>query len=500
MLNNSFHFITISLVRISFLFLLFIGFIGCKKKTDGPYFATGIKIGEVTSNRALVWIRLTNDSLPKGLENPFPDIKYRNPEGEMVSEISGSRNDYSPVVVYPEGHDVSTLEGATTGIPGDVVVYYKPEDSDHWLNTDWTSVDGDKDFTAQINLPNLLPNKVYELRVVSRYPESGSIGETLDGSFKTAPEVDEAAEVLFSVSTGQAYGDQDAPEGGFKIYNAMAKLGVDFFVHTGDIVYYDNLAKNEALARWHWSRTYSLPTNLRFHKKVTSYFIKDDHDTWINDCWPGYETRFMGDFTFEQGQAIFLEQVPMKGKTYRTYRWGKDLQIWLMEGRDFRSPNTDPDGPDKTIWGKEQKDWLFSTVEHSDATFKILISPTPIVGPDRLTKHDNHSNKDFAYEGNEVRNFIAGQKNMFVVCGDRHWQYVSKDKETGIKEFSCGPASNEHAGGWRNDMVQPEHEYLNVIGGFLAVQVTREDEVPVLIMTHYSVEGDILNSEKLQAK
>jgi alkaline phosphatase D len=277
----------------------------------------------------------------------------------------------------------------------------------------------------------------------------------------------------------------------------MMKLGIDFFVHTGDIVYYDNLAKNETLARWHWSRTYSLQTNFRFHKNVSSYFIKDDHDTWLDDCWPGFETRFMGDFTFDQGQEIFLEQVPMREKTYRTYRWGKDLQIWIVEGRDYRSPNTDPDGPEKTIWGKEQKAWLFNTVTKSDATYKILISPTPIVGPDRLTKHDNHSNVDFTYEGNEIRRFIAEQKNMYVVCGDRHWQYVSRDDETGIREYSCGPASNDHSGGWSNEMRMPEHEYLNVTGGFLVGKTTRIDNDPLLIMSHYSVDGKILNSDTL---
>ena len=79
----------------------------------------------------------------------------------------------------------------------------------------------------------------------------------------------------------------------------------------------------------------------------------------------------------------------MGERTHRTIRWGKDLQIWLVEGRDFRSPNTMPDGPGKTIWGKEQKQWFFDTVKASDATFRILLSPTPIVGPDRKNKNDN---------------------------------------------------------------------------------------------------------------
>jgi alkaline phosphatase D len=185
----------------------------------------------------------------------------------------------------------------------------------------------------------------------------------------------------------------------------------------------------------------------------------------------------------------------MGNKTWRTYRWGKDLQIWLVEGRDFRSPNPMPDGPDKTIWGKQQMQWFKRTVAESDATFKILMSPTPVVGPDRTNKNDNHANVGFTHEGDELRQFISKQKNMYVVCGDRHWQYVSQHAETGVREYSCGPASNEHAGGWKNSMRYPEHKYLNVTGGFLAGTVERKNGKPTLTFRHYSVDGKILNTD-----
>ena len=41
-----------------------------------------------------------------------------------------------------------------------------------------------------------------------------------------------------------------------------------------------------------------------------------------------------------------------------------------------------PSGPEKTLWGAEQLAWLRRTLRESDATFKILISPTPMIGPD----------------------------------------------------------------------------------------------------------------------
>ena len=211
-----------------------------------------------------------------------------------------------------------------------------------------------------------------------------------------------------------------------------------------------------------------------------------------NDAWPG---QTYGDLTWEQGLAIYREQVPIGEKTYRTIRWGKDLQIWMVEGRDFRSPNTMPDGPDKTIWGEEQKAWLFQTMEASDASFKVLISPTPIVGPDRGSKNDNHANEGFAWEGNQVREFLGKQKNTFVLCGDRHWQYATVDDETGVREYSAGAGSDMHAGGFKMELRTDEHKYLQIKGGFLGVNVKRSKDVPLITLTHYDVDGTMQHRE-----
>jgi len=483
-------------IFMTFLFTIY----GCTGiLSDGPYQATGFKIGEVTDNAAIVWTRLTHHPERVGLGAPMPEILYRDPNTSELIEKPKGRANRAPVINFPEGSTIHTIEGAVPGVSGKVRVLYKIEGTSDWHATKWEAVDPKRDYTHQFKLTHLAPNTRYQLRVEAR-TNTGRSGQVISGSFRTAPRPDQSERVVFAVSTGQAYPDQDAPGGGFKIYPAMLKLDPSFFVHTGDIVYYDKLAKTIELARWHWQRTYSLPTNFEFHRLVASYFIKDDHDTWMNDCWPSMETRFMGDFTFEQGQAVFLEQVPMGERTWRTFRWGKDLQIWLVEGRDFRSPNTMPDGPNKTIWGEQQKAWFKRTVQQSDATFRILISPTPLVGPDRKNKHDNHSNVDFAHEGNELRQFISKQTNMYVICGDRHWQYVSVDAKTGVREYSCGPASNEHAGGWSNDKKLPEHRYLNVIGGFLAVIVDRSEGKPALTFQHYGVNDDILNEDRLETQ
>jgi len=463
---------------------------------QAPHQASGFKVGEVTATSAIVWTRLTQNARRNSSDGPMVTIRYAAPAGGSVSK---SQREVA-AVEFPEGLLVSDIRDAVPGVSGEIRVGYRPQGGGDWQQTPWKAVDPARDFTQTFPLLKLRPDSVYQVRVESRTIAKDSTGKVLEGRFRTAPPPTEPARVVFTVSTGQAYGDRDRADG-YEIYPRMLSMEPSFFVHTGDIVYYDALAKTVGLARYHWQRTYSLPTNVEFHQQVGSYFIKDDHDTLLDDCWPTMEAPMMGKFTFAEGQAIFREQVPMSPLTHRTFRWGKDLQIWLVEGRDFRSPNPDPDGPEKSIWGTVQKAWFKQTVKESDTTFRVLISPTPLVGPDRRNKNDNHANLGWTHEGDELRDFISRQKDMLVICGDRHWQYASVDPRTGLKEFCCGPASDQHAGGWKDSDFVPEyHRFLKVAGGFLSVTVERVDTKPTLTVRHHAVDGSVRYEEQMLAR
>jgi alkaline phosphatase D len=154
-----------------------------------------------------------------------------------------------------------------------------------------------------------------------------------------------------------------------------------------------------------------------------------------------------------------------------------------------------PDGPEKSIWGAEQKKWLMESLLASDADWKVLVSPTPIVGPDRPNKRDNHANVTFAHEGNEFRRFAQENlsENFFLACGDRHWQYHSVHPETGVQEFSCGPASDEHAGGSPGE--NPDyHKFHRVKGGFLSVKAARVEDTSRITFNLHAVDGSVVYS------
>lgn len=194
------------------------------------------------------------------------------------------------------------------------------------------------------------------------------------------------------------------------------------------------------------------------------------------------------------------EQFPSRDPRYAHIRWGRDLEIWILEGRDYRSANTAPDGPDKTILGARQKAWLFDTLKQSAARFKLVFSPTPIVGPDRAAKGDNHANEVFAWEGDELRTRLSATPGVIVLCGDRHWQYASVDDTTGLWEFGCGPGSEEHELGWRKGDERAEHRFLRVAGGFLSGEVGYSGKLPrpTLTLRHHTVDGQPLNQFDFQ--
>jgi len=440
--------------------------------------ASGIKVGEVTDNSAVVWIRVTAAS-------------SRNTAGPaVVGKVKSKKA--GPITV-----PVAQLDGACPGAPGRVRLRYGTrEDLSDAAGTGWADVSDATDFSHQHVLTGLKPSTTYYYAAETASPGDSPAHAPISGKFETAPPPDARTNMTFCVQTCQMYADLDHPEG-FHIYPSMGKVGAKFVVFTGDNVYYDNeepRAVSADLARYHWERMYSLPRHVELLRNVPGYWEKDDHDTLSDDSWPGMH---MGQLTFAKGQEIFKQQVPIApdGKPYRTFRWGKDLQIWLTDGRDYRSPNNIPDGPDKTIWGKTQKEWLKRTLAESDATWKVLVSPTPLVGPDRTKKNDNHSNAGFSHEGDEIRQWFKDnlpKDRFFVACGDRHWQYHSIHPGTGLREFSCGPASDQHASGTPG--YNPAyHQFHRVKGGFLTVTVKEDAGKSSILFRHHDVMGKVVH-------
>ncbi len=469
--------------------------------------ATGLKLTEPTSSSITVWTRITRDATRAPDDGPLPitHLFDRTTGKDIPLRENAAYPTARPVITYPPGADLGSIRGAALGAPGQTRVRYRPLGSPAtpWTETPWRDVDPARDFTSTFPLTGLTSATRYEVAVEDRPRAGAPVASTTTGGFVTAPAAGANAAATFVVMSCQQYEDRDRPDG-FAIYPSMLALRPDFMVNTGDAVYYDHgpvHAVNVDLARYHWARMYGFPTLRDFHRQVASFFMKDDHDTLTNDSHP--EDR-SADFTFAQGLAVFREQTAPSEPPHRTLRWGRHLQVWFLEGRDFRSSTAQDRTQTPTILGTAQIAWLDRTLAASDATFRVILTPTPIVGPDRPQKDDNLANKGYATEGTQIRALLARSPNLTVITGDRHWQYVSRDKATGVEEWSVGAATDAHAGGWSEETPRPEHRFLRIkYGGFLSGSITPASATAPAALTlrlHDTVGKTVFESTQPTAK
>ncbi len=377
--------------------------------------------------------------------------------------------------------------------------------------TDWLPARAEDDFIVKAHLTGLKPGTVYHYR--ARFGADASAAEAgAIAQFRTLAAPDAPSPVRFVVLNCMHYARfmghvPEAPKrplapeeraAGYPGFAAVRKLAPDFWVSAGDNVYYDNPKDNPAATieamRHKWHEQGVLPRVRDLFGAAAAFFMKDDHDFRYDDA----------DLTGEKAPApalgirLFREQVPViapttpRAPTYRTVRAGRDTQLWFLEGRDYRSSNQAPDGPGKTIWGAEQSAWLRRTLLASDASFKIIVSPTPLVGPDDASKADNHTNLGgFRNEGAEFFAWLTDSRldpsRVILITGDRHWKYHSVHP-SGFSEWSCGSIvfENSRLGRAPGDpkstdpdaRIRQPYTDVRPLGGFLLVEIAREAGTP----------------------
>ncbi|MHC4620935.1 MAG: alkaline phosphatase D family protein [Planctomycetota bacterium] len=448
-------------------------------------------------------------------------------------EMAGETTDSGIILQSRLTLGKNLIEGDMPGAPG--VACFELSESPHFrssFRTDWTKAVPEHDFIIKQKVNNLQSGTRYYYRLLYG-PDKKNIKKGGTCTFKTHGGPAAETKVTFVVVTGMNYhpfhhGSRNRPAYtgadknlGYPALKTILDMHPDFFVGTGDNVYYDNpsktAAKTQRQLRKKWHEQFVQPRFIDLFAEVPTYWEKDDHDYRYNDC----DNTSDRPPSPQLGKQTFLEQLPIVDPaerepiTYRTYQVNKLLQIWLVEGRDYRSANRTPDGPHKTIWGKEQEQWLKKTLLESKATFKILISATPMVGPDNNTKRDNHTNpKGFRHEGDDFFVWLSEngflQKNFYLVCGDRHWQYHSIHP-TGFEEFSCGALVDANArlglkpGQPRSSdpeaLINQIYTQQEPSGGFLAITVRpgRQGQEPTLSFAFYDENGALLYQQQKTA-
>jgi alkaline phosphatase D len=289
-----------------------------------------------------------------------------------------------------------SFENATT-IPGPVLT---PE-------TDYTGKVAVRGFPADARLH-------YRVRAVDL--DTGAPGEPLSGWLQTAPKRRRDIRFVWSGDIcGQGWGIN--PDlGGIAIFERMRSLEPDFFLLSGDSSYADNPlsetvtlpdgrvwrnrvteAKSkvaESLAEFRGQFAYNLlDENLRrFVAEVPFLAQWDDHEV-INNWSPGIDvtdsryTERRIDVLAARAKQAFHEWLPIhptvtdaNGRIYRKVSYGPLLDVFILDMRTFKDPNTSNryTDPSQGLLGAEQRDWLIAGLKESTATWKVIANDLPI--------------------------------------------------------------------------------------------------------------------------
>lgn len=342
-----------------------------------------------------------------------------------------------------------------------------------------------------------------------------AVSEPVVGRFRTAPSARRDVRFAWSGDTaGQGWGIDDD---GMATYATMAQHRPDFFIHSGDTIYADGpmqdevekdgqlIWKNTTLIdekrkvaetldefRGQWKYNL-LDEHVRAMNAVCPTFMQwDDHEVVNN--WSSSRSLMEDDRYSEKSIHVlqaratraFHEMSPLRitpsepGRVYRKISYGPMLDVFFLDLRSYRGPNTENLQAELTdesrILGAEQMAWLKRELANSDATWKVIASDMPIGlvvggGQEAIGNGDNGGAKGRELEIGELLRFIKTAKihNTVWFTADVHYtaaHYYSPDKAAFQEfepfwEFVSGPL---HAGTFGpNDLDMtfgPEVKYI----------------------------------------
>jgi alkaline phosphatase D len=290
---------------------------------------------------------------------------------------------------------------------------------------DGPAVLAEDDFTARLQLSGLPEGERLHYRIrFQDLAEPRLLGAPATGSFRTGGGPHRPIAFTFAGDEGgQGWGIN--PEfGGYRLYEAMRRMGPDFFIHSGDQIYADspipaervaadgrvwrNLvteAKSrpaQSLAEFRGAYAYNLldENKRRFTAEVPFLVQWDDHEV-RNNWWPGqmltdprYEVSSVSLLAARARRAMFdfnpIHLDPHDPeRIYRAFNFGPSLDVLMLDERSYRGPNSpnmqaEP-GPDADFLGPAQLRWLKRRLLASRATWKVIASDMPL----SLVNEDN---------------------------------------------------------------------------------------------------------------
>jgi alkaline phosphatase D len=316
------------------------------------------------------------------------------------------------------------------------------------------------DLTVKFAVADLRPRTRYHYRLESD-------GDLVTGRFVTAPTPDDPVPLTFTWSGDLGGGGHCRPvDGGYPIFRRMEARAGDFFLFVGDTTYADQRCSRTGVVSGAETPAADLAgfrTKHRYHRLDPAFqgFLRT-RAVWA--IWDDHDVKNNFDRTeplMPLGLRAFLEYWPIvpppeePTRLYRGFRWGKLVEVFILDTRQYRSPNVAPDGPGKTLLGATQRRWLVEGVTGSSATWKVIVSSVSLSIPTgRPGRRDSWSNASafgvpqdgagFASERDAILDDLrkGGVRNLLFLVTDVHHAEIIRHRPAPglvLHELVAGP-------------------------------------------------------------
>lgn len=298
------------------------------------------------------------------------------------------------------------------------------------------------DYTGRVSFDDLEPNTRYFYRATLR--DSGVEVRGDVASFVTAPGDHESADVRFAWGADAGQGMANRPP--FPAFLSIAAEDPAFFVFCGDTIYGDSTTPAGPPATTlagYWAKYRENRADPYFQsllERVPVVVTWDDHEVTNDFRGPhGAAAQLL-----PIGLQAFHDYWPISSgppRIYRSLRWGQELELFVLDVRQYADPLAMPDGPEKTNLGAAQRKWLEKGVKASDATWKVIVTSSPLSilrGP-MGGLHDDWANYESEL-GWLLRAWrLAGVRNLVWLTADVHWAQAIEYPAYRMWEFVGAP-------------------------------------------------------------
>jgi alkaline phosphatase D len=261
---------------------------------------------------------------------------------------------------------------------------------------------------AMFRVEGLSPGTRYDYRVTL------GDGRFLGGRFHTFPEGPSSFRFVFGscARTGSSH----------KIFGTMESLEPLFTLHMGDF-HYENIEENDpAKFRRAFDEVLASERQSSLYRSAPIAYIWDDHDYGPNDAdgmHPGKEAALA---TYEECVPHYpLEREGGRPRDlHQAFTVGR-VRFLLTDVRSHRAPERTPEGPDKTMLGAAQREWLLSEIEGARDRYALVVWVNPV--PWIAEPGSSHGWGQYDWERRLIANRIrdAGMtERLLMLSGDGH--------------------------------------------------------------------------------